>query len=563
LDNSIYIRKLEKSDLPRTLKWMNNSDIKKYININKPITEESQKEWFTSLYNSKNPSNVVFAIYLNSNKNHIGNVNLSMIDYDNRNARLAIFIADEDKRGRGYGTVAIEKVLEFGFGKLKLNKVYLKVDVKNLPAVRMYKKIGFKIEGILKKHDYSEDGFIDKYTLGILKSEFEKNQYSRDKVVSRETIPFNKIHIAGNEINNILNSLYSNKISGDGVYTSKCNKLLEEKFGVYKVLLTTSCSISLDMAAILFNIKDGEEVIMPSYSFPSLANSFLMRGAQIRFVDIKEETFNIDEEKIESAINRNTKAIAIVHYAGVSCNMEKIINIAKDHSLLVLEDAAQAINSKYKEKYLGTMGDLGTFSFHETKNIISGEGGALLINNEEYAERAEIIREKGTNRNKFFRGEIDKYTWVDIGSSFLPSEVIASFLYAQLEMLDDITEKRLDIWNYYYMNLEDLEKEGFLKRPVIPKDCSHNGHIFYILLRKNSIRDNLIKYLRNRNISSLFHFLPLHLSPMGQKLGYKKKDLPITENISGKILRLPFYYDLKRKDQDLVVNSIRNFFKNH
>lgn len=376
-------------------------------------------------------------------------------------------------------------------------------------------------------------------------------------------IPFNKPHLVGKELEYIRQAVLGGKISGDGIFTKKCHRLIEKKYAAKKVLLTTSCSTALDMAALLFNIKSGDEVILPSFSFPSVANSFLMQGAKLKFVDIRQDTLNIDEEKIEEAINRKTKAIVPVHYAGVACEMDKILKIAKSHGILVVEDSAQAMEAKYKDKYLGTIGDLGCYSFHETKNYISGEGGALIINNLKYLERAEILREKGTNRNKFFRGEVDKYTWVDIGSSYLPSEIISAFLYAQLENAEKITKKRLAIWEYYYEKLEELEQAGFLRRPVIPDDCIHNGHMFYLILHNSKTRDGLMDYLKEKNIYAPFHFLPLHLSPMGRKAGYNKGDFPITENLSQCIIRLPFYYSITRKEQDEVIKNIIEFTKNN
>lgn len=374
-------------------------------------------------------------------------------------------------------------------------------------------------------------------------------------------IPFNKPSIVGRELYYIAQAVLSGKISGDGIFTKKCHKLMEDRYHVKKILLTTSCSSALDMSAILFNINPGDEVILPSYTFVSTANSFLIRGAKLKFVDIREDTLNIDEGKIESVISPKTKVIVVVHYAGVGCEMDTIMDIASRNNLLVVEDAAQGIESKYKKRYLGTIGDIGCYSFHETKNVLCGEGGAILINNEAFSERAEIIREKGTNRSKFFRGEIDKYTWVDVGSSYLPSEILSAFLYAQLENIKIINESRKCFWDYYYKNLEDLEKEGFLKRPFVPESCEHNAHMFYVILNSNKIRNLLIDYLKNKGILAIFHYIPLHLSPMGAGMGYKEGDFPVTERISSRILRLPLFYSIGKDNQDIIIEALHDFFK--
>lgn len=376
-------------------------------------------------------------------------------------------------------------------------------------------------------------------------------------------IPFNKPYIIGKELYYIAQAVLSGKISGDGIFTMKCNKFIEDRYSIKKVLLTTSCSSALDMSAILFNINQGDEVILPSYTFVSTANSFLVRGAKLKFIDIREDTLNIDEKKIERAITSRTKAIAVVHYAGISCEMDKIMDIAKRNNLLVVEDAAHGMESTYNRKYLGTIGDIGCYSFHETKNFTCGEGGAILINNEMFSERAEIIREKGTNRSKFFRREINKYTWIDIGSSYLLSEILSAFLYAQLENIERITKERLSLWKYYYDNLDDLEKKGFIRRPFIADNCTHNGHLFYILLEDSRARDLLLKYLRNKGILAIFHYLPLHLSPMGRKMGYKTGQLPVTEELSSRLVRLPLFYGLSRPEQDIVLDNLVNFFYKH
>jgi dTDP-4-amino-4,6-dideoxygalactose transaminase len=373
-------------------------------------------------------------------------------------------------------------------------------------------------------------------------------------------IPFNIPTVIGNELSFISDAISKRKISGDGEYTKKCCRLMEKRYGVEKILLTTSCSTALDMSAILTEINAGDEVILPSYTFTSTANSFKLRGASLKFIDIREDTLNIDENKIENAINNKTKAIVLVHYAGVSCEMKKIQEIAKKNNIFIIEDAAQCVESKYNSKQLGTIGDIGCFSFHETKNLTCGEGGAILINNSKFIERAEILWEKGTNRTKFYRGEIDKYTWVDVGSSFLPSEILAAFLYSQLENVEVITNKRKKCWNYYFDNLGKLEAEGFLKIPTIPNNCEHNGHLFYIILENQNVRDNLVDFLKSEGILAVFHYIPLHLSQMGKKMGYNDGDLPITEKIASSLLRLPLYYEITEAEQKKVLDKIYNFF---
>lgn len=378
-------------------------------------------------------------------------------------------------------------------------------------------------------------------------------------------IPFNKPNIVGNELKYIKQAVKSGKISGDGIFTKKCHKFLENRYQAKKVLLTTSGTAALEMAAILCNIKPGDEVIMPSFTFVSTANAFVLRGAKIRFVDIREDTLNIDENKIEEKISNKTKAIVVVHYGGVSCEMDKILQIAKKYNLFVIEDAAHAIESKYKKSYLGTIGDIGCYSFHETKNVICGEGGAILLNNESFFERAEIIREKGTDRSKFFRGEVDKYTWVDIGSSYLPSEILSAFLYAQLEKINQITNKRLKIWNNYHLSFKFLEEKNIIRRPVIPENCTHNGHMYYIILNTQSERDKLMKYLKKNGILSVFHYLPLHLSPMYLKLENTNNDsnfsndtLKNTIDLSSRLLRLPLYYTIKDSEVNFIIKKIYN-----
>lgn len=364
----------------------------------------------------------------------------------------------------------------------------------------------------------------------------------------------------GKELYYIAQAVLEGHIAGDGSFTQKCHALLENKFNAQKILLTHSCTAALEIAALLCDIQPGDEVILPSFTFVSTANAFCLRGAKPIFVDIRSDTLNIDEKLIEQAITERTKVIVPVHYAGVGCEMDSIMEIARRHDLFVVEDAAQGVSSQYKGKYLGTIGDLGTYSFHETKNFISGEGGALVINNERFIERAEIIREKGTNRSKFFRGEVDKYTWVDLGSSYLPSEIVAAFLYAQLEHIDTINQRRQKIFDYYQQGLQPLVDQGLLHVPHIPSTCNCNNHLFYILLPDEQTRDKLMYSLRTQSIYSVFHYVPLHLSHKGLSLAKNKVQLPITENISARLLRLPFYYELTYQDQQIVLEKIINFF---
>ena len=377
--------------------------------------------------------------------------------------------------------------------------------------------------------------------------------------MNQTKIPFNKPYIVGKELWNIAQAVQFGKLAGDGYFSRQCDRWFEERFHARKVLLTHSCTAALEMAAILCDISPGDEFIVPSYTFVSTVNAFVLRGGIPVFVDIRPDTMNLDETLIEQAITPKTKAIIPVHYAGVGCDMDAIMDIAKRHGLLVVEDAAQGVCSTYRGKYLGTIGRLGCYSFHETKNFISGEGGALVINDERFLERAEIIREKGTNRSEFFRGMVDKYTWVDIGSSYLPSEITAAFLYAQLEESDKITEKRLAIWNEYHRLLEPLEKAGRLKRPVIPDGCTQNGHMYYILLKDVETRAKLIGHLQMRNIHPVFHYVPLHSAPKGIELCGKKYDLPVTEEYAERLLRLPCYYELPLEQIGMIVNHIQEF----
>ena len=378
---------------------------------------------------------------------------------------------------------------------------------------------------------------------------------------SLDRIPFNRPCFLGNELEYISRAVSSGQISGDGFFSHKCHEFMEKKFNAKKVLLTTSCTHALELASLLLNLKEEDEVIVPSYTFVSTVNAFMLRGAKPVFVDIRDDTKNIDENLIEEKITKKTKAIFPVHYAGVACNMEKIMEIAESHNLYVVEDAAQGVGAKHKKDYLGTIGSFGCYSFHETKNFICGEGGALVINDEQFIERAEILREKGTNRSKFFRGEIDKYTWVDIGSSYLPSEILAAFLFAQLEIMDKITNLRKQIFERYYETFKNL-REGFgIELPVIPNYCLPNYHMFYLLLRSEDERNSLIRRLEEKNIASVFHYVPLHLSPVGLRLGYKKGDLPVTEDISKRLVRLPFYNDLKEDEQDYVIQEVKTCLK--
>lgn len=373
-----------------------------------------------------------------------------------------------------------------------------------------------------------------------------------------DDVPFNRPFIVGKELFYISQAVLQGNLAGDGQFTKRCNEWLEKNFGAKKVMLTTSCTAALEISAILCDIEPGDEVIMPSFTFVSTANAFALRGANIKFVDIRRDTLNIDENLIEGAITDRTKVIVPVHYSGVACEMDTIVEIADKYNLIVVEDAAQAVNATYKDRFLGTLGHLGAYSFHETKNFICGEGGAIAINDEQFMERAEVIREKGTDRSKFFRGEVGKYTWIDIGSSYLPSEIIAAFLYAQLEEAQTITKKRQKIFDHYKDQLIPLQEKGLVQLPFSPPECQHNAHMFYLLV---SNRNELIEYLKTKKINSIFHYVPLHTSPMGLKIGYHKGNLPITEDVSSRIIRLPCYFELTRDDQDRVISEIFNFCK--
>ena len=374
------------------------------------------------------------------------------------------------------------------------------------------------------------------------------------------SIPFNKPFLSGKEISYIEQSIQSGRISGDGMFTKKCHDFFEKTYGFKKCLLTTSCTDALEMAAILINIKADDEVIVPSYTFVSTANAFVKQGAKVVFADSCADNPNLDPAQIEALITHRTRAIVPVHYAGIACNMDAIMAIAAKYNLYVIEDAALSIDSYYQGKPLGTIGHLAAFSFHETKNVISGEGGMLAINDERFIERAEIIREKGTNRSKFFRGEVDKYNWVDIGSSFLPSDMIAAFLYAQLECLPTIQQRRKEIWEYYYKGLQSLQESRRICLPQLPAYATNNASMFYFITGSLAERTALISRLKQHGISAVFHYLSLHQSPFFENL-YGKISLPQADHFSETLLRLPFYYELTFEQQDIVIDSIHQFYK--
>lgn len=374
-------------------------------------------------------------------------------------------------------------------------------------------------------------------------------------------IPFTKVSITDIEKNNMKEALENNKICGDGSFTKRCNQWFKENCSINNFLLTTSGTHALELAALLAELQEGDEVILPSYTFVSTADAILLRGAKPVFVDIDKRTFNIDANLIEEKITSKTKAIFPVHYAGVSCDMDKIMEIAKKHNLLVVEDAAQGVLAYYKDRPLGTIGDYGCFSFHETKNYVMGEGGAIIVKDNKKFEEAEIIREKGTNRSQFIRGDVDKYTWHKVGSSYLPSDILAALLYGQLTRADEIMEKRMRIWNYYNESLEDLEKQGKLVRPFIPSYARHNAHMYYIVLPTEKIRNELMDKLKQNEIAATFHYIPLHTSPMGITLGCKEGDLPVTEEYAGRLLRLPLYADMTKEENEEVVNKVKEILK--
>lgn len=378
--------------------------------------------------------------------------------------------------------------------------------------------------------------------------------------MTRRHIGFNKPYLTGKETKYILESVETRKISGDGLFTKRCHDFFEKKFGFKKVLLTTSCTDALEMAAILINTNAGDEIIAPSYTFVSSVNAFVLRGAKIVFCDSETDTPNIDISKIEELITPKTKAIIVVHYAGIAVDMDPLMELARRHNIFIIEDAAHSIDSYYKGRPLGSIGHLAAFSFHETKNVISGEGGMLVINDERFSERAEIIREKGTNRSAFFRGEVDKYGWVDIGSSFLPSDIIAAFLYAQLENLNDIQKKRKYVWDYYFKYLKELSEKGFFKFQKLPDFATNNAHMFYILCRSPEERDKLIIYLKSKEIYAVFHYLSLDKSPF-----YKDKtenhEMKNSDYYTDHLLRLPLYYELSDDDLNYVIENIKTYYR--
>ena len=369
-------------------------------------------------------------------------------------------------------------------------------------------------------------------------------------------IRFNYPYMTGHELDYVKHAMQEGRLAGGGPYTKKCHNCLEQYLGAGKVLLTHSCTAALEMAAILLDIEAGDEIIMPSYTFVSTANAFVLRGGVPVFVDIRPDTLNIDEDKIEQAITERTKAICVVHYAGVACEMDKILEIAARHGLFVIEDAAQALGSAYKGKQLGGIGDLAAISFHETKNIISGEGGALVINNSKFAERAEIVWEKGTDRSRFFRGEVDKYTWVDIGSSYLPSELVAAFLLAQLERIDSINAKRMELWNLYYELLQPVARETRLILPTVPEHCRQNAHMFYLLLADASLQEHLLDHMRAEGTGAVFHYIPLHLAKAGKKYCRTAGVLDVTEDLYSRLVRLPLWPGMDEQDVRVVCSQV-------
>jgi dTDP-4-amino-4,6-dideoxygalactose transaminase len=374
-----------------------------------------------------------------------------------------------------------------------------------------------------------------------------------------EKILYNKATVVGNEFEYIKQAIDNAHISGDGEFSKKCHELLERELGIQKALLTTSCTHALEMTALLLNIQPGDEIILPSFTFVSTVNAFMLRGAKPIFADIRPDTLNINEKQIESLITPRTRAIVVIHYAGVACEMDAITEIAKKHNIVIIEDNAHGLFAKYKGKSLGSIGSMSTQSFHETKNFSCGEGGALLINDEALVERAEIIREKGTNRSRFFRGMVDKYTWVDIGSSYLLSDLLAAFLYAQLEKKDAIQKKRLAVWNRYHSELKIWASKNDVRLPIVPTYCEHPAHIYYLLMPSLEIRTRFIQFLMDQNIIAVFHYLPLHLSEMGLNLGGKVGQCPVTEKVSDTLVRLPLFYSLSEEDQSRVIETILTF----
>ncbi len=377
-----------------------------------------------------------------------------------------------------------------------------------------------------------------------------------------DRIPFNRPYATGNELAYLTEAQRQGHLSGDGSFTQRCHHWIEQRTGCVKALLTQSCTSALDLAALLLKLDPGDEVIMPSFTFVSTANAFVLRGAIPVFVDIREDTLNLDEKLIEAAITPRTRAIVPVHYAGVSCEMDTIAAIATRHRLAIVEDAAQGVMAGYKGRPLGAIGDIGCFSFHETKNIISGEGGSLLVNDPELVQSAEIMREKGTDRGRFFRGEVDKYTWQDVGSSFLPSEITAAFLWAQLEQAERITAERIAVWRRYHEMLAPLEQRGVLRRPVIPPDCQHNGHIYYVLLERADDRSRVLAELNRNGVNAVFHYVPLHSSPAGMRFGRAAGELAVTTSQSERLIRLPMWLGLSESQQQRVCEVLRAILLN-
>jgi dTDP-4-amino-4,6-dideoxygalactose transaminase len=374
-------------------------------------------------------------------------------------------------------------------------------------------------------------------------------------------IPFNKPFLVGRELDSIAQAVALGNLAGDGRFTQACCRLLEQRLGINRVLLTPSCTAALEMAALLCDLEPGDEVILPSFTFVSTASAFVRAGARPVFVDIRADTLNLDENLIEAAVTERTKVIVPVHYAGVACEMDRIREIARAHRLLVVEDAAQAVNSFYRDTALGSLGDVGCYSFHETKNFISGEGGALCVNRPDLVERAEILRDKGTNRQKFFRGQVDKYTWVDVGSAYVPSELVGAFLFGQLEMMQAISDRRRQIYEYYRQSLQPLADEGLVRLPTVPEGCTQNFHLFYLLTRDAKTRDRLLAHLNARGIGAVFHYVPLHSSPMGRKLGCDARPLPVTDAVSACLIRLPFYYTITADEQADVVREVTAYLR--
>lgn len=379
--------------------------------------------------------------------------------------------------------------------------------------------------------------------------------------MSNASIPYNRPPVEGNELTYLQEVISNRHFSGDGPFTKRCHQWLEETLRSKKALLTHSCTAAMEMAAILSQLGPGDEVIMPSFTFSSTANAVALRGATPVFIDLRSDTMNLDEKLVESAITPRTKAIFAVHYAGVACEMDTLVDIAQRRKILLLEDAAQGLLATYKGRALGTIGSFGALSFHETKNIVSGEGGALLINDSQFEDRAEIIREKGTNRRQFLRGQVDKYTWVDIGSSFLPSEFVAAVLMAQFEKAREITNERLAIWQRYHAAFLDLENKELLRRPIIPAECAHNGHIYYLLTRSLLERTNLISYLKTQNIGAPFHYVPLHSTPAGRKFGRTHGSLTQTDLHSERLLRMPLWMGMSESDQTRVIEHVQTFYR--